>query len=67
MDLDFTDDIALLSEEIWQAQELLKKVQAESLSIVIKGQCQEDYVPSVQQTRACPDCDSRWNHTRGCK
>ena len=26
MHLDFTDGTALLSEEIWQAQELLKKV-----------------------------------------
>ena len=36
-DLDFTDDIALWSEEIWQAQELLKKVKSESLSIGLKA------------------------------
>ena len=35
-DLDFTDDIALLSEEIWQAQELLKRIETESLSIGLK-------------------------------
>ena len=37
MDLDFIDDIALLSGEIWQAQELLKKVETESLSIGLKA------------------------------
>ena len=37
MDLDFADDIALLSEEIWQAQELLKRVETESLSIGLKA------------------------------
>ena len=37
MDLDFADDIALLSEEIWQAQELMKRVKTESLSIGLKA------------------------------
>ena len=37
MDLDFADDIALLPEEIWQAQELLKRVKTESLSIGLKA------------------------------
>ena len=36
-DLDFADDTALLSEEIWQAQELLKRVKTESLSIGLKA------------------------------
>ena len=36
-DLNFTDDIALLSEEIWQAQKLLKRVKTESLSIGLKA------------------------------
>ena len=36
-DLDFADDIVLLSEEIWQAQELLKRVETESLSIGLKA------------------------------
>ena len=36
MDLDFADDIALLSEEIWQAKELLKRVKTEALSIGLK-------------------------------
>ena len=35
-DLDFTNDIALLSEEIWQGQELLKRVKTESISIGLK-------------------------------
>ena len=35
--LDFADDITLLSEEIWQAQELLKIVKTESLSIGLKA------------------------------
>ena len=37
IDLDLTDDIALLSEEIWQAQELLKRVKTGSLSIGLKA------------------------------
>ena len=37
MDLDFADDIALFSEEIWQPQELLKKAKTESLSIELKA------------------------------
>ena len=37
MDLGFTDDIKLLSEEIWQAQEPLKRVKTESLSIGLKA------------------------------
>ena len=36
-DLNFADDIALFSEEIWQAQELLKRVKTESLSIGLKA------------------------------
>ena len=36
-DLDFTDGIALLSEEIWQAQELLKRVKTKSLTIGLKA------------------------------
>ena len=42
MDLDFTDGTALLSEEIWQAQELLKKVKTESVSIKLKANAQKD-------------------------
>ena len=37
MDLDFTDDIALLSEEVWQAQELLQRVKTKSPSIGLKA------------------------------
>ena len=37
IDLDFTDNIAMLSEEIWQAQELLKRDKIESLSIGLKA------------------------------
>ena len=36
-DLDFTDDITLLSGEILQAQELMKRVKTESLSIGLKA------------------------------
>ena len=36
-DQDFADDIALLCEEIWQAQELLKRVETESLNIGLKA------------------------------
>ena len=36
-DLDFADDIALLSEEIWQAHELLKIVKTKSLSYGLKA------------------------------
>ena len=37
MDLDFADDIALLSEEIWKDQELLKRAETESLNIRLKA------------------------------
>ena len=37
IDLDFADDITLLSEEICQAQELLKRVKIEPLSIGLKA------------------------------
>ena len=36
-DLDFFDDIKLLSEEIWHAVELLKRVETESLNIDLKA------------------------------
>ena len=37
MDLDFADDMALLSEETCQAQKLLKRIKTESLSIGLKA------------------------------
>ena len=49
-DLDFADDTALLSEEIWQAQELLKTVETESLSTGLKATAKKTKCQVYNQT-----------------
>ena len=51
MDLDFVDDIALLSEEILQAHNLLKRVKTESLNIGLKANAKQTKCQVYNQPR----------------